>query len=302
MGIAIEAINLTKIYKSGTKALDNFSLVVPEKQIFSILGRNGAGKTTFTKIVSTILKATSGEAYVLGFNVENEEKEIRKRISVVPQEGRPFSLQTPFEHVFMYLVSRGWSILDSRRKALEVLDILDMKAYKDTICGNLSGGLRQRVMLAMSIATEPELLLLDEPTIGLDPIARAGMWGIIQKLKSMGTSIFLTTHYMEEAEMLSDNVAIIDQGKKIVEGPVGEIKSKINASTTILIIGSVDLEELQNYGKIVKAGSTLRLFTDEKTSKEVVSKLLSEKEGISFSVRPISLEDVFIYLVGEVID
>lgn len=302
MKIAIDAINLTKIYKQGSVALDNFSLRVPEKQIFSILGKNGAGKTTFTKIVATILKATKGEAYVLGFNVNEDEKEIRKRIALVPQEGRPFSLQTPYEHVFMYLVSRGWSLFDARRKSIEVLELLDMKEYKDKICGNLSGGLRQRVMLAMSISTEPELLLLDEPTIGLDPIARASMWGIIQKLKSMGTSIFMTTHYMEEAEMLSDNVAIIEKGKKVIEGPVDEIKSRVNANTVVLVIGNINLEELQSYGNVVKAGSTLRLFTDEKASKEVVGKLLSKKEGISFSVRPISLEDVFVYLVGEVID
>ena len=123
---AIVAENLVKIYPNNKKALNSFSLTVPRGTVYSLLGKNGAGKTTFTKIIATILKPTSGEASVFGFDLKKQSHEIRRRVSIVPQESRPFSLQTPYEHILMFLIARGWSLSDARKRSREVLERLEL--------------------------------------------------------------------------------------------------------------------------------------------------------------------------------
>ncbi len=295
---AIQAINVTKIYPDGKKALDSFTLSVEDKSVFSLLGRNGAGKTTFTKIAATILKPTAGEVRVLGYDLERETVKIRRRVAIVPQEGRPFSLQTPYEHVYMYLLARGWSMSDARAQAHRVLDKLELTEYKDKICAVLSGGLKQRVMIAMAAATQPELIFLDEPTIGLDPIARMGIWGDIRDMVDEGTTVFLTTHYMEEAETLSKRVAIVDSGRKIAEGTPHELKSRLEATMTVTITGrTLEAINPESYGRVHRNGSTIRVFTNEAGARELSEAAV--KMNLSVSVRPVTLEDVFISLVGE---
>jgi ABC-2 type transport system ATP-binding protein len=295
---AIQALNVSKIYPDGKKALDGFTLSVEDKSVFSLLGRNGAGKTTFTKIAATILKPTVGEVRVLGYDLERETAKIRQRIAIVPQEGRPFSLQTPYEHVYMYLLTRGWSMSDARTQAHRVLDKLELTEYKGKICAVLSGGLKQRVMIAMAAATQPELIFLDEPTIGLDPIARMGIWGDIRDMVDEGTTVFLTTHYMEEAETLSKRVAIVDSGKKIAEGTPHELKSRLEATMTVTITGrTLEAVNPDSYGRVHRNGSTIRVFTNEAGARELSEAAV--KMNLSVSVRPVTLEDVFISLVGE---
>lgn len=296
---AIVATEVSKVYSDGKRALQDLSLTVEEKTVFSLLGRNGAGKTTFTKIASTILKPTSGKVSVLGFDLEKETRKIRERIAIVPQEGRPFSLQTPFEHVFMYLVARGWSASDAKTQANRVLEKLGLAEYRDKICAVLSGGLKQRVMIAMAAATEPELIFLDEPTIGLDPIARIGIWGNIRDMVDQGTTVFLTTHYMEEAETLSKRVAIIDAGKKVAEGTPQELKSRLEATMSVTITGKAVIGDLglESFGRVHRNGSTVRVFTNEAGARELSE--LAVKLNLNVNVRPVTLEDVFISLVGE---
>jgi ABC-2 type transport system ATP-binding protein len=297
---AIEATELSKVYGDGKKALDNFSLRVPAKSVCSLLGKNGAGKTTFTKIVSTILEPTSGEAQVLGYDLLKQTKEVRKRISIVPQEGRPFGLQTPFEHVFMFLVAHGWSLSDARKKAQAILDRLQLSEYKNKICSTLSGGLKQRVMIAMAAAVEPEMILLDEPTIGLDPLARIMIWDFVQELVDSGTTIFLTTHYMDEAETLSQQVTIMDAGKKVLEGTPQELKSHLKATTSVVISGKISEGELEGFGVVHRNGATARVFTDEVRGRELADYAIKRRLGVT--LRPVTLEDLFIYLLGEADD
>jgi len=296
---AITASHVLKIYSDGKKALDDFSLTVREKCVFSLLGKNGAGKTTFTKIAATILKPTSGEVSVLGFDLERETRKIRQRIAIVPQEGRPFSLQTPYEHVYMYLVARGWSMSDARAQTNRILEKLELTEYRDKMCALLSGGLKQRVMLAMAAATQPELIFLDEPTIGLDPIARIGIWGDIRDMVDEGTTVFLTTHYLEEAETLSERVAIVDSGRKIAEGSPQELRSRLEATMSVTITGRqvVGDTRFESYGRVLRNGSTVRIFTNEAGARELSE--LAVKMNLNFSVRPVTLEDVFVSLVGE---
>lgn len=295
---AVEAHELTKVYPDGKVALDSFEIQVSRGAVHSLLGRNGAGKTTFTRIISTILEPTSGRATVLGYDVMSQPGEIRKRIAIVPQEARPFSLQTPFEHVFMYLVSRGESFSQAREKTTSVISDLGLSEYAHKICGNLSGGLRQKVIVAMAIATEPELILLDEPTIGLDPVARMDIWNVIRNIVKENRTVFLTTHYMDEAEVLSDTISIMDRGKKVREGPPKDLRRDMGYTTTVVVSGELDVSN--GWGEIYRHGSTIRVFTDAGRAEELVR--YATRNGIGVAVRPLSIEDVFLKLVGEMDD
>ncbi|MEM3671214.1 MAG: ABC transporter ATP-binding protein [Thermoprotei archaeon] len=296
MSLAVEADSVVKIYGNGSRALNNLSLSAPRKEVLGLLGRNGAGKTTFTKIVSTIMKPTSGSVNVLGYELEKGLSEIRKRISIVPQEARPYGLQTPYEHVVMYLAVRGWSLSDAKTRARQVMEELDFEKYANKITTTLSGGLKQRAMIAMAIAPRPELLLLDEPTIGLDPVARMKIWDVVRTMVREGTTIFLTTHYMDEAEALSNKVVIIDNGVKIAEGTPLELKSMVGATTTVVVSGRHEDLRFRDYGRVVGNGSTVRVFTDEQSGKRLVEEALDK--NMVATVRPVNLEDVFISLVG----
>lgn len=290
--------NLQKIYGGKTRALDGVDLEVKRGTVFGLLGPNGAGKTTLVRIVSTQLMPTGGSVTVSGFDVVKDAKAVRRRIAVVPQEGRPLLLQTPYEHIVTYLVSRGLELREARSRAEKTLDALNLRSYRNTICGNLSGGLRQRVLIAMAISTEAELLILDEPTIGLDPVARVEVWNLIRSYIAAGRTILLTTHYMDEAEELSDNLAIINKGRVISKGSPREIKQKLNATHTVIVKTSQgDLSEFERYGRTLRAGTGVRVLTSQEKATELAALCL--KRNMEVSVRPSSLEDVFISEVGE---
>ena len=294
---AIEAVGLSKTYKKSQKnALTEVTLAVSRSQIFTLLGKNGAGKTTFLRIAATQLKPTSGKIDVLGFDAISEEKKIRERISVVPQEMRPFQVLTPFDHVMMSLTSRGWSWQDARPKARNTLEELGLGEYEKTPTDDLSGGLRQRTLVAMALATDAELLFLDEPTIGLDPIARREVWKFMVELKRKGKTILLTTHYLDEAEAISDNLAIISGGKLLKVGSVPDLKSSIGQNVRVDIASGFEEGELASYGKVSRIGDTLRVLTDERRANELLS--LSIHRHARANLSPISLDDVFVDLVG----
>ncbi len=216
--LILEATALEKNYRGGTRALDGLSLSVKRGIIFALLGPNGAGKTTFVKIAATQLLPTAGSLKILGRDVIREPKEVRKKIAVVPQEARPLSLQTPYEHILTYLIARGTDLGEARRRANEAIEKLKLASYRNTICANLSGGLRQRVLIAMAMSSESDLLILDEPTLGLDPLARLDVWNLVQDYVAKDhRTILLTTHYMDEAETLSNSLAIVNKGRIIAQ-------------------------------------------------------------------------------------
>jgi ABC-2 type transport system ATP-binding protein len=298
----LEAIDLQKTYNGGTKALKGVSLEIKGGTIFALLGPNGAGKTTFVRIAATQLLPSSGEIKILGHDVVRDARSVRKRIAVVPQEARPLSLQTPYEHILTYLIARGIDIKEAKRRTDTTISSLKLESYRNTICANLSGGLRQRVLIAMAMSSEADLLILDEPTLGLDPLARLEVWNLVRDYVSKDNrTILLTTHYMDEAEFLSDQLAIIDKGKVISLGTPNEIKRKLG-STNVVIVKSVtdDSVNFESYGKTLRAGSSIRIFADREKADELVSFCL--KKNIDVSVRQVSLEDVFINEVGREID
>jgi ABC-2 type transport system ATP-binding protein len=297
--LAIEAYNLSKIYKNTrVPALDNISLKIDKGQIFTLLGRNGAGKTTFVRICATQLLPTSGTLKVSGYDVISQAEHIRKFISVVPQEGRPLRALTPWDHVYNWLKIRGEEKSIAKIKTEKILERFELLKVKDKPAMNLSGGMKQKILVAMATAVDVDLLFLDEPTIGLDPVSRRQVWSLMQDLKKEGKTILLTTHYMDEAEILSDKIVIIDNGKIVKEGNINDLRKIIPQNIRMDISKkNIDVEQLKSYGNVVEIGTDIiRLFTFESHIGELSN--LAIKNNISFNISPITLDDIFVYLVG----
>jgi ABC-2 type transport system ATP-binding protein len=297
--LAIEAYNLSKIYKdTRVPALDNISLKIDKGQIFTLLGRNGAGKTTFVRICATQLLPTSGTLKVSGYDVISQAEHIRKFISVVPQEGRPLRALTPWDHVYNWLKIRGEEKSIAKIKTEKILERFELLKVKDKPAMNLSGGMKQKILVAMATAVDVDLLFLDEPTIGLDPVSRRQVWSLMQDLKKEGKTILLTTHYMDEAEILSDKIVIIDNGKIVKEGNINDLRKIIPQNIRMDISKkNIDVEQLKSYGNVVEIGTDIiRLFTFESRIGELSN--LAIKNNISFNISPITLDDIFVYLVG----
>ncbi|HEX7258558.1 MAG TPA: ABC transporter ATP-binding protein [Nitrososphaeraceae archaeon] len=300
--LAIEAYNLSKIYKGARlPALDNISLKIDQGQIFTLLGRNGAGKTTFVRMCATQLLPTSGTLKVLGYDIITQAENIRKFISVVPQEGRPLRALTPWDHVYNWLKIRGEDKSIAKTKTETILQRLELFKVKDKPAMNLSGGMKQKILVAMATAVDADLLFLDEPTIGLDPVSRRQVWTLIQDLKKEGKTILLTTHYMDEAEILSDKIVIIDNGKIVKEGNINDLRKIIPENIRMDISKKItDIDKLKKYGNVVEIGTDIiRLFTFESHIGELSD--LAIKNDISFNISPITLDDIFVYLVGNTI-
>jgi ABC-2 type transport system ATP-binding protein len=299
----IEAYNLSKIYKgTHVPALDNISLKIEQGQIFTLLGRNGAGKTTFVRICATQLLPTSGTLKVLGYDVISQAENIRRFISVVPQEGRPLRALTPWDHVYNWLKIRGEEKFIAKIKTEKILERFELLKVKDKPAMNLSGGMKQKILVAMATAVDADLLFLDEPTIGLDPVSRRQVWNLMQDLKKEGKTILLTTHYMDEAEILSDKIVIIDNGKIVKEGNINDLRKIIpqNIRMDISKKNIVDIEKLKEYGNVVEIGTDIiRLFTFESSIGELSN--LAIKNKMSFNISPITLDDIFVHLVGDTI-
>ena len=299
MPSTIFADGLVKYYKGKAEpALNNFGLTVDQGKIFTLLGRNGAGKTTFLRIASTQLAPTSGSVRVFGLDIRSDAREIRRRVAITPQEAKPLWTLNPYDHIVLALMMRGEPHAAAAAKALRVLKTVDLSDVSKVHSEELSGGLRQRILIAMTIACDVDLLFLDEPTIGLDPVGRRRVWNELIRLKrEEGKTIVLTTHYMDEAEALSDELAIIDKGKLLSKGSPMEVRAKHSSSKIrVDVMSGFSRSELAVYGKVVKAGNVTRVFLDEAAGRELSSEALRRKATIS--IAPVSLDDVFVELVG----
>jgi ABC-2 type transport system ATP-binding protein len=297
--LAIDATRVTKVYRGTSQAaLKDVSLKVEAGKIFTLLGRNGAGKTTFVRMCATQLMPTSGTISVLGYDVVRQANNVRHFICVVPQEGRPLRALTPWDHVYNWLQIRGDSKGLAREKTEEMLRKLEMYEARDRPAMNLSGGMKQKILVAMAMASDAQLLFLDEPTIGLDPVSRRQVWSAIKDWKIKGGSILLTTHYMDEAEILSDYIVIIDKGILIAQGTIQELRKVIPQNIRIDIARDrLDIDALKSYGSVVDTGAgMLRIFTFESAVAELSE--LALRKNLSFTVSPVTLDDVFVYLVG----
>ena len=226
---AIKITNLTKRYKDLT-AVDNLSLTIHEGELFSLLGVNGAGKTTTIKMLSCLTSPTEGDAFLLGHSITKERTAVKELIAVSPQETAVAPALTVRENLELIAGIHGFSQEKQNDKIQELAALLELESVLDKKASKLSGGYQRRLSIAMALISEPKILFLDEPTLGLDVIARSDLWSIIRALKSKAT-IILTTHYMEEAEALSDRIAIMKEGKLLVCDTADAIKQKTEAKS-----------------------------------------------------------------------
>lgn len=218
---AIKTQNLTKIYK-GKKAVDDLCMNVNEGELFSLLGVNGAGKTTTIKMLSCLAQPTSGDAFLMGHSIRKEPMEIKKIINVSPQETAVARNLTVTENLELSACIYGMSGSEAKRKAEEMTEIFSLGDYAKSKAKTLSGGTQRRLSIALALISSPKIIFLDEPTLGLDVIARRELWKEITKLKG-GMTIILTTHYLEEAEALSDRIGIMNAGRMAAVGTSGEL-------------------------------------------------------------------------------
>ncbi|MCL7392870.1 MAG: ABC transporter ATP-binding protein [Thaumarchaeota archaeon] len=291
---ALSAERLVKVYGNGFCALKGITLSVDSGTIFSLLGRNGAGKTTFLRIMTTQLLPTSGTGRVLGYDIVKEVADVRKRIAVVPQESKPMYLLTVKEHVKYYLMMRGFSMSEASERTRKVLDELGLNEYSDTLCMKLSGGLKRKVLVAMAVATEADVIFLDEPTTGLDPIARRLVWDVINRAAKSGRTIFLTTHNMSEVEAIADKFALINEGELVAQGYVDEVQRMLPYKMRAEVqVTASNPEELSEFGEVIMLGRRLIVYPrDEEESKRLYE--FCTERGLKISFSPVGVEDVFI--------
>ncbi len=270
----IETKELTKKYSDGVLALDRVSLKA-DKRVTSIIGRNGAGKTTLLRILSTQLMPTSGEAYVNGVDIIKHPDRIRNRIVSIPQEAAPIGVLTAFEQVKMYLVGRGFSFSSSSQEANRSLDNIGLREFKNSPTDTLSGGMKRKVFVAMALASNADMVFLDEPTTGLDPLSRMEVWSAIREIDS---EIILTTHYMEEAQELSDEVVLVESGSILEQGTVQNLLARFN--------NLVRAETTNPCEDCIKVANTYIRYIHRDKVQDYVEK--------GFTVKSINLDDLFI--------
>jgi ABC-2 type transport system ATP-binding protein len=287
---------LSKIYKDSTKALDSVSLSVPSNGIFALIGRNGAGKTTLIRILATELEPTSGSATIDGMDIVKQAKALRERIAIVPQEARAISWMTPRQTVLSYLLWRGFGYGDAKKITVEALAKLGLEQYSDILNSKLSGGTKRKVLVATVISSEADVVFLDEPTTGLDPISRKDLWDTLKVLRKKRFT-FLTTHYLEEAEQLADRIGILKKGKLITVGTINELRSSAKYQYSIKLPPKVSPPVIME-GEITTGedGYTQILAHEEEAFR--ISRRLSEV-GARFSIGPVSLDDIFFHLVSQ---
>ena len=233
----IEVSDLVKIYGGDTRAVDQVSFAVERGELFGFLGPNGAGKTTTIRILATLLKPTSGAARVAGHDVVGDAGEVRKRLGLAMQTPTLDAFSTGRETLELAGRLHRMPKRQIRSRTDELLQLMGLEAAAKKLTGTYSGGMKRRLDLAAALMHRPEVLILDEPTEGLDPQSRTALWEELERISSEGTTMLLTTHYMEEADRLCTRLAIIDNGQVVVEGRPETLKAGVGADTVVLQLG-----------------------------------------------------------------
>jgi daunorubicin resistance ABC transporter ATP-binding subunit len=233
----IEVRDLVKVYGKGdkaTRAVDGISFDVAPGELFGFLGPNGAGKTTTIRVLATLLKQTSGTARVAGIDVAEQPHEVRKRLGLAFQSVTLDAFSTARETLELAGRMHRLPAAEIRRRSDELLELMGLSKVANKLTGQFSGGMKRRLDLASALVHQPQLLILDEPTEGLDPQSRTALWEELERINQAGTTMLLTTHYMEEADRLCGRLAIIDNGKIAIEGSPAELKRNLGGDTIVL--------------------------------------------------------------------
>jgi ABC-2 type transport system ATP-binding protein len=304
----IEVKDLVKTYNK-VNVVDRISFRIREGTVFAFLGPNGAGKTTTVEMIEGIRTPTRGSISILGMNINKDALKIKREIGVLPQE---FS---SFDNLKLKETLKFYGRLYKRHRNIdELIDLMNLKEHEKKLYKNLSGGLKQRVGISVALVNDPKIVFLDEPTTGLDPAARQEVWKVIKGLKKRGKTVFLTTHYMEEAQELADHVAIINHGRIIAEGTVDELIDKYGKGMVLSFTGAhPKLREFLQFSgcSIINGGKNCQVsegkegqVTMEIENKDQLLGILELVKGVGFeykgiNVRRSNLEEVFLALTGE---
>ena len=293
---------------SQVTALQALDLDVEDGTFFGLLGPNGAGKTTTIGILTTRVRPTAGQAFVAGANVVSDSAAVRSRIGVVPQRPNPDRGLTAVENLVFHASYFGVPRVEATKRAEALLEKLGITEKRDAKVDQLSGGQQQRLMIARALIHEPRVVFLDEPTVGLDPQARLGLWEILRDLHRQGRTIVMTTHYMEEADQLCERIAIIDQGRLLAFDTPSRLKAQAPGDTIVEVMFDRDaspvVPAVSAIAGITKAsanGSMLRAYSAR--AGEIIPAIIAAGESHGLTVRDIhlerpSLETLFISLTG----
>ncbi len=306
---AIEAYGLTKRYGDVT-ALDGLDLVVPEGTVLGLLGPNGAGKTTAVSILTTLLEPDAGEAKVAGADLRTSPELVRERIGLSGQYAAVDEVLTAREN--LHMIGRLYHLgrARSKQRAVELLERFDLTEAADRPVKGFSGGMRRRIDLAGALVAEPPVLFLDEPTTGLDPRSRIELWGVIRELVSGGSTLLLTTQYLEEADQLADDIVVIDRGKAIANGTADQLKAELGGERVELsVVDAADLpaarEVLARYasGGVEGGEGSRALLVPVEHGIDSLSRVIDGMREAQISLSDIglrrpTLDDVFLTLTG----
>lgn len=305
---AVEAAGLVKLFGKN-RAVDGVDLAVPKGTVYSVLGPNGAGKTTVIRMLATLLQPDGGQASVLGYNIVEDAGNVRARISLTGQFASVDEDLSGKENLVMIGRLMGYTRKQAFRRSEELLVAFGLSDAADRQVKKYSGGMKRRLDIASSIVVTPDLLFLDEPTTGLDPRSRNQVWEIVRMLVSAGTTVMLTTQYLEEADQLADRIAVMDRGKVIAEGTSGELKASVGSGKLRIRLldpdGRAQAEQLlrKKLGTTVQLSSDPLVLTAHVSDVGRVAVALGElaHAGIDvsdFSLGQPSLDEVFLTLTG----
>lgn len=284
-------------------AVNSISFSVKEGEVFGFLGPNGAGKTTTMRIIQCVSPKDSGALRVSGMDVDKDPRKIKNILGVSPQESNLDPDFTVLENLNVYARYFDIEKKDAEKRSDKWLTFFQLQGKRDVLIDKLSGGMKRRLLLSRAMLNEPRILILDEPTVGLDPQARHLIWDLLKELRSQGITILLTTHYMEEAAQLCDRLVIMDNGKILAEGTPRALIEKHVASNVVETGNSSEVRSCvmrhEPDAKMEEAGEMLHIFTNR--PRETLTYLMDECESESTTVRESTLEDVFLKLTGRML-